>query len=99
MSKGTGTADAGKAQSEDGRYYWYVEDSDDQKHWRSKEGKDAKETTDKDVDADKKKEKRGVGEFFENIASEVDAEGETTASSSKTAGFSASLPPPYAPFA
>ncbi|BGP44043.1 hypothetical protein JCM10449v2_008100 [Rhodotorula kratochvilovae] len=86
VSKGTGAADAGKAQSEDGRYYWYVEDSDDQKHWRSKEGKDAKET-DKDVDADKKKEKRGVGEFFENIASEVDAEGETTASSSKTAGF------------
>ncbi|GAA5824540.1 hypothetical protein JCM3770_002556 [Rhodotorula araucariae] len=81
VSKGTGAADAGKAQSDDGRYYWYVEDSDDQKHWRSKEGKDTETAA-----PSGEKQKRGVGEFFENIASEVDAEGETTATS-KTAGF------------
>lgn len=70
-SKGTGVVDKGKAQSDDGRHYWYVEDSDDQKHWREKD----EEKKEKD---DKNKDKRDVGDLFEDIANEVNAEGATS---------------------
>lgn len=70
-SKGTGVVDKGKAQSDDGRHYWYVEDSDDQKHWREKD----EEKKEKD---DKTKDKRDVGDLFEDIANEVNAEGATS---------------------
>jgi len=73
-TKGTGVVDKGKAQSDDGRHYWYVEDSDDQKHWREKDEK----KDEKDDEDDKKKAKRDVGDFFENIASEVHADGATS---------------------
>jgi len=73
-TKGTGVVDKGKAQSDDGRHYWYVEDSDDQKHWREKDGKN----DEKNDEDDKKKAKRDVGDFFENIASEVHADGATS---------------------
>lgn len=81
-TKGTGVVDKGKAQSDDGRHYWYVEDSDDQKHWREKDGKN----DEKNDEDDKKKAKRDVGDFFENIASEVNADGATS-------DIGASLPP------
>ncbi|GAA6002015.1 uncharacterized protein JCM10292_001798 [Rhodotorula paludigena] len=74
--------ESGKVTGDDRRYYWYVEDSDDQKHWREKEQehKDKKEREHKD-------DKRDVGDFFEDIVDEVNGESTTAAGASKTAGF------------
>ncbi|GAA5912031.1 hypothetical protein JCM8208_006463 [Rhodotorula glutinis] len=85
-TKGTGVVDKGKAQSDDGRHYWYVEDSDDQKHWREKDGKE--------VDAEEKEDdkvKRDVSDFFEDIASEVNADGATSDVASATSSIASQV--------
>ncbi|GAA5845879.1 hypothetical protein JCM9279_002409 [Rhodotorula babjevae] len=88
-TKGTGVVDKGKAQSDDGRHYWYVEDSDDQKHWREKDGKDDDDVEEKKDDD--KKVKRDVGDFFENIASEVNADGATSDVASATSSIASKI--------
>ncbi|KPV72868.1 uncharacterized protein RHOBADRAFT_55540 [Rhodotorula graminis WP1] len=91
-TKGTGVVDKGKAQSDDGRHYWYVEDSDDQKHWREKDGKDEKHVDeDEDNKDDGKKAKRDVGDFFDNIASEVNADGATSDGASATSAIASKV--------